>query len=187
MNSLVDVIEPPTVTDSTEPSADSIFDPDRYFDQWINQLEAARRQLNNQDTNDTHGSEFFFESLPGSNCELTFEGVLHFDGHSMGKIHSPDGTLVVTKHGVVDADIEVGTALIYGSVTGNITANERVFLGDEARVTGQIQTQLLSVREGALFVGDCSFSAPANPVGLANEVKVNGHHTEKLAHFVVGA
>lgn len=65
------------------------------------------------------------------------------------------GALVVTKRGIVDADIEVGVAVINGAVTGNITATERVLLDSDARVKGQIITRLLSVKPGALFEGDC--------------------------------
>ncbi|MFN2493290.1 MAG: polymer-forming cytoskeletal protein, partial [Pyrinomonadaceae bacterium] len=103
-------------------------------------------------------------SFPGSNCEVTFEGVLHFDGYSIGNIRSPEGTLVLTKRGRIEADIEVGTAVINGSVTGNITAVERVVLDSDARVTGEIHTPLLSVKLGAVFDGDCLFVASAAPV-----------------------
>ncbi len=140
------------------PSVDpaSFFDPAPYFDQWLAALEATRRQLaDGPPASAEHGSNIIVESLPGSNCEVSFEGVLHFDGHSMGNISSPGGALVVTRRGIVDADIDVGVAVINGSVNGNITASERVYLDSEAKVTGQIKTPLLSVRRGADFEGDC--------------------------------
>ena len=68
------------------------------------------------------------ESLRGSNCEVTIEGVLHFDGHLMGNIRSAGGPLIVTKRGRVDANVDVGVAVINGAEIGNITASERVFL-----------------------------------------------------------
>ncbi len=69
--------------------------------------------------------------------------------------------LVLTKRGRIEADIDVGVAVINGSVTGNIKANGRVVLDSDARVTGQINTRLLSVRLGAVFDGDCSFVSTA--------------------------
>jgi cytoskeletal protein CcmA (bactofilin family) len=49
----------------------------------------------------------------------------------------------------------VGTAIIDGAVTGNITASERVVLESDAPVKGQIYTQALSMRLGAILDGDC--------------------------------
>lgn len=132
------------------------FDPNVYFDQWWEQMRIDRAERANQPATDEE-TVMSIESLPGSNCEVTFEGVLHFDGHSMGNIKSPGGALIVTKRGRVDADIDVGVAVISGTVVGNITASERVFLESEALVKGDIYTRRLSVKPGAIFEGDCVF------------------------------
>ena len=140
-----------------DPGGDSAFDPGRYFDQWCHDLEVSLAALNAEE-NESDDLRMSIESLPGSNCEVTFEGVLHFDGHSMGNIRSAGGVLVVTNKGRVDADIDVGVAVINGAVVGNITASERVFLDSHALVKGQIITRRLSVRPGAIFEGDCTFT-----------------------------
>lgn len=136
---------------------DTVFDPGRYFDEWWHDLEASRAALVAEESEAGDTLSMSIESLPGSNCDVTFEGVLHFDGHSMGNIRSAGGVLIVTKKGRVDADIEVGVAVINGAVVGNITASERVFLDSDALVRGQIITRRLSVRPGAIFEGDCMF------------------------------
>lgn len=46
----------------------------------------------------------------------------------------------------------MGTAVIDGAVTGNITASERVVLESGARVKGQIFTRALSMRLGAILM-----------------------------------
>ena len=52
------------------------------------------------------------QSLPGSNCEVTFEGVLHFERALDGEHSIRGGPLVITKKGRVDvADIDVGVAI----------------------------------------------------------------------------
>ena len=66
----------------------------------------------------------------------------------------------MSKRGRIEADIEVGTAIIDGSVTGNITASERVVLESDARVKGQIFAPALSMRLGAILDGDCLFVVP---------------------------
>ena len=135
---------------------ESGFDPGRYFDQWWQVLEVSLAALAEENQSDD-SLRMSIESLPGSNCDVTFEGVLHFDGHSMGNIRSAGGVLVVTNKGRVDADIDVGVAVINGAVVGNITASERVFLDSNALVKGQIITRRLSMRPGAIFEGDCAF------------------------------
>ena len=145
-----------TMDDRIDPTSDSVFDPERYFDQWCHDLEVSLAGLA-RETESDDSLRMSIESLPGSNCEVTFEGVLHFDGHSMGNIRSAGGVLVVTNKGRVDADIDVGVAVISGAVVGNITASERVFLDSNALVKGQIITRRLSMRPGAIFEGDCMF------------------------------
>ena len=151
-----EVLATEVVDHRVDPGSDSVFDPSRYFDQWWHDLEISRAALRAGETaSDSLGMSI--ESLPGSNCEVSFEGVLHFDGHSMGNIRSAGGVLVVTNKGRVDADIDVGVAVINGAVVGNITASERVFLESNALVKGQIITRRLSIRPGAIFEGDCMF------------------------------
>lgn len=140
---------------SNSPPADVVFEPQAWFDIWWDQIHAIHNQVDRETPENHEEKRMLIESLPGSNCEVTFEGILHFDGHSVRNIRSPGGALVVTKQGIVDADIEVGVAVINGAVTGNITATERVLLDSDARVKGQIITRLLSVKPGALFEGDC--------------------------------
>jgi cytoskeletal protein CcmA (bactofilin family) len=93
---------------------------------------------------------------------------LHFDGYSIGDINSPDGTLVLTKRGRIEADVNVKVAVIKGWVTGDITATERVVLESEARVTGQIHTRSLSMKLGAIFDGECQFGSPEHSFGVAH-------------------
>ena len=145
-----------TIDHTVDRDCDPVFDPGRYVDQWWRDLEVSLAGLAQKNESDD-SLRMSIESLPGSNCEVTFEGVLHFDGHSMGNIRSAGGVLVVTNKGRVDADIDVGVAVINGAVVGNITATERVFLDSDALVRGQIITRRLSMRPGAIFEGDCKF------------------------------
>ncbi len=135
---------------STPTSVDG-FDPGPYFDRWLVEVRAIDPLACSE------AGEIYLESARGSSCEVNFDGVLHFDGYTLGNIRSLEGTLVLGKEGRVDADIHVGKAVISGSVTGNINAPEGVVLDSDARVAGQIHTRMLSVRVGAMFEGDCLF------------------------------
>ena len=155
------------------------FDTVTFFERW---LAAVNPDKQFEESNVDDGSGIFIGSFPGSNCEVCFEGVLHFDGYSIGNITSPEGTLVLTKRGRIEADINVGVAVIGGAVTGDITASERVVLESEARVTGQIRTPALSVRLGAVFDGDCLLTAPggAKPAAGSSAEK-QSHEPKRLA------
>ena len=156
MSSYQELVEPEIVNQVSDRDCEVVFDPLIYFDEWWEQTQVIRTERTHDAASDD-SSRMSIESLPGSNCEVEFEGVLHFDGHSMGNIKSPGGALIVTKRGRVDADIDVGVAVISGVVEGNITASERVFLDSDALVRGHIYTRRLSVKPGAIFDGDCVF------------------------------
>jgi cytoskeletal protein CcmA (bactofilin family) len=185
MSTLLNATEPERADLPKESTADA-FDPSLHFESWLQDLQSVQKpSAEAADAYDEENSEIYIGSFPGSNCEVSFEGVLHFDGYSIGNISSPEGTLVLTKRGRIEADINVGVAVIFGSVTGNITATERVVLQSEARVSGQIRTRALSVRLGAVFDGDCVF------IGLQEEVGFDGSsekkQAEELKQFAVGA
>ena len=108
----------------------------------------------------------------GNNTHLTgdasFKGMMRVDGHLSGRISSGDGTLIVSTNGLVEADVSVATAKIFGTVKGNITATGVVELGRTARVTGNIRTPSLVIEGGAVFDGDCRMTAAAEGATGAN-------------------
>ena len=184
-----------TITKATESNGASAanrspadpLDPKLYFDRWLQDLQGGQKPLTPEasETEEQENSEIYIGSFPGSNCEVSFEGVLHFDGYSIGNISSPEGTLVLTKRGRIEADINVGIAIINGWVTGNITASERVILESEARVSGQIRTPALSVRLGAVFDGECLFTGVAEPVAFGEVSRRD--QSEEVEQLAVGA
>jgi cytoskeletal protein CcmA (bactofilin family) len=99
-------------------------------------------------------ADFVVECNEGTECEISFEGVLHLEGLLLGSIRSESGTLV-TGPGVIEGDIEVGAAFICALVNGNIRATDRVVLHGHGRVWGNIVASALSVKPGAQFEGDC--------------------------------
>ena len=128
------------------------------FEAWLDTLRPSqpisspRSQVNPVDH---PPADFVVECEEGTNCQISFEGVLHLQGLLTGSIHSEGGTLVAGL-GIIEGDITVGgAAFIEGSVTGNIQAHEGVLLHPGATVWGDITARALSVRPGALFQGDC--------------------------------
>ncbi len=166
------------------------FDPNVPFDRWLQEIQTTLKMPAPETVEipEVEDSGIYIGSFPGSNCEVSFDGVLHFDGYSIGNISSPQGTLVLTRRGRIEADIDVAVAVIGGSVTGNITASERVVLDSDARVTGLIRTRALSVRLGAIFDGDCIFiNDEDSPEPLDSIDYQRSEEQEALEYFAVGA
>jgi cytoskeletal protein CcmA (bactofilin family) len=95
------------------------------------------------------------DSDPELDGELWFKDMLRINGHIRGSVQSEHGTLIITDAATVDAQIEVGVAIISGEVNGDVFARERVELGHGAVINGNISTPLLSIKPGATFHGDC--------------------------------
>ncbi len=66
---------------------------------------------------------------------------------------SSEGALIIGRTGQVKAEIKVGSVIIEGKVTGNITASDLIDLRSTAELTGDIQSAKLKIEEGVLFVG----------------------------------
>ena len=144
----------PDITDSQpagvldQSSLEDQFAPDAHFGEWLQAVESFR--------NRTEAT-----TLPGAYLEkgdLNFEDVLSFYDHFEDKISSK-GTLVVTEHGKLHADVEVTVAMIDGIFKGNITATEGVVLENHALVIGDIYTPELTIRGGAIIEGKVRFDA----------------------------
>jgi hypothetical protein len=93
--------------------------------------------------------------VPELNGEITFKDMLRINGYVAGKVSSCKGTLIVDPSARVDADISVGVCIISGIVNGDVVAHERVELGAAATINGNIATQSITMKPGAVFHGDC--------------------------------
>lgn len=84
--------------------------------------------------------------------KLRFDGSVQIDGTFRGAITTND-VLVVGQNAKIDAEITCGSAVVSGSVVGNITASESVSLESGARVKGDISTPTLGIEKGVVFDG----------------------------------
>jgi cytoskeletal protein CcmA (bactofilin family) len=67
----------------------------------------------------------------------------------------------MTDRGKIEADVEVSVAMIDGYVKGNITATERVVLGDHACVVGNVTTPAIAMSVSAILEGQLISQAAA--------------------------
>jgi cytoskeletal protein CcmA (bactofilin family) len=97
-----------------------------------------------------------FGSEPELSGEISFREMLRVNGRVAGTVYSKNGTLIVDTSARVDAKIEVGTAIVYGTVYGDIVAQQRVEVGATAKIYGNIWTRSLAIKDGAIFDGVCN-------------------------------
>ena len=99
--------------------------------------------------------------------ELSFKDTLRIDGKFKGAIKS-GRLLVIGESADVDAEIEVETLSVSGSLRGTVRAKDRIELHDTARCQCSLDTNVLVVEEGALFEGHCSMrtTSGTGPVAI---------------------
>ena len=97
----------------------------------------------------------FFGEEPELRGEISFKNMLRVNGYIAGTVRSRKGTLIVDASARIDADIEVGIVVIGGAVKGDIVAHQRVELGPNAKIYGNIWTRSLAIQQGAIFEGVC--------------------------------
>jgi cytoskeletal protein CcmA (bactofilin family) len=96
---------------------------------------------------------------------LTFKETIRIDGHISGKLISPEGTVIVGENAVLDADIQVGVAVIRGKINGRVEASKRIEIYAPAQVNGDIHAPTLSIDSGVFFNGNCKMQTPpAKPI-----------------------
>ena len=101
-------------------------------------------------------SSSVFTFQPELSGEISFRDMLRVNGYIAGTVYSKAGTLFVDNSARVDANIEVATAIISGTVHGDIVAHERVELGPSAKIYGNIWTRSIAIKDGAIFDGVCT-------------------------------
>jgi cytoskeletal protein CcmA (bactofilin family) len=87
--------------------------------------------------------------------EIFFKDMVRVNGHVAGTIYSKKGTLIVDVSACVEANVDVGVAVINGTLKGDVIAHDRVELGPASKIYGNIWTRSLVIKDGAIFEGVC--------------------------------
>ena len=85
--------------------------------------------------------------------EITGSEDLFVDGPVEGKLNLANGSLTVGPNGSVKADVSAREVIVRGRLEGKIAGRERVQLWSTGHVTGDVQTQRLSIEDGAVLRG----------------------------------
>ena len=75
------------------------------------------------------------------------------DGQVQGRIDLPEHTLTIGPNATLLADIDAKVVIVFGSVTGSITARDKADIRKTASVEGSLTCRRLLVEEGATMNG----------------------------------
>lgn len=97
---------------------------------------------------------------------LAFDAPVKIDGSLLGEVYSSD-ELVIGPDAKVQGQLQAGSLVVFGKVSGNITASGKVTLLDGAKVEGDVICQSISFTDGATFNGYCRM--PETSMSLAQK------------------
>ncbi len=101
---------------------------------------------------------------------IEFKGTIRLDGRVKGKIISEGGTVIVGENAVVNADINVDSAVIMGEVNGIIEATNSIKVYPPGSVKGDIQAPVISIDAGVKFDGNCAMKSPSVPLSRKKDL-----------------
>lgn len=132
------------------------------------------------------------DTLVGQGVEITgsikFQGGLHLDGKITGNVTTSDSAegsvLVISERGCVEGDVNVAYAVINGEVIGNVYASEKLELSSKARISGNVEYNLLEMASGAEINGQMLHGVNERNHQLqeeSEESSANVHHLDDMA------
>ena len=112
------------------------------------------------------------------NEDLTIEGLVD------GKILVKDHSLTIGANGRITAEVHAKTVVIVGTITGNITADDKVEIAPSGTVNGDIRAPRVSISDGAKFKGSIDMdrkggAAQSSASASSSTPKVSGMSTPR--------
>jgi cytoskeletal protein CcmA (bactofilin family) len=90
--------------------------------------------------------------------DVTCSGDIRIDGVLKGTLIS-EGKLVVGPTGIIDGEVTCKNADVSGKINAALVVKELLQLRASANITGDINTNKLSIEPGANFTGSCNMGS----------------------------
>ena len=104
----------------------------------------------------------------GIEGEVHSNGDIRVDGSITGAVHSK-AKVVIGTTGLVEGNVTCQNADVSGTIKGNISVTETLFLKSTARINGDIYTSKLVVEVGASFTGNCNMGPLVKDIKLTEK------------------
>jgi cytoskeletal protein CcmA (bactofilin family) len=104
---------------------------------------------------------------------------LYIDGKVEGAITLPGSRVTVSRDAQVSANITAREVVVFGKVSGNITASDRVDIRSEGSVIGDVTARRISIGDGVFFEGGIHIGKPGQQKDriVGAEISANGAQT----------
>lgn len=103
------------------------------------------------------------DTIVGAQVELKGSlkntGPIHIFGKVTGDIHS-DSVVIVGETAVIHGPIVAKAVGVAGKVVGSITAEDQIELEAKSFIKGDLSTRRLSIKPGAVFIGQSHMEVP---------------------------
>jgi cytoskeletal protein CcmA (bactofilin family) len=113
--------------------------------------------------------------------ELTGSEDLFVDGEVEGKLNlTTNSCLTIGPNGYVKADVSAREVIVRGKIEGKIMGRDKVQLWSTGQVTGEVQTDRLTIEDGALLRGKVEAGKQLSkaPEGKASAATAAGKSTD---------
>ena len=110
--------------------------------------------------------------------DIQFIGGFHVDGVIQGNIEAePESisVLSISEDGMVEGSVAVPHVILNGTVKGDVSAKERVELGANARVIGNVYYNLIEMAIGAEVNGKLIHQAGKHAASIYDNAAKNGN------------
>jgi cytoskeletal protein CcmA (bactofilin family) len=97
--------------------------------------------------------------------KISGEEDLQVDGKVEGPVALNGQRLTVGRTGQLASEISAREVVVYGQVTGNLRARDRVEIKKDGSVVGDIWTARISIEDGAYFKGRIEIERPKSAAG----------------------
>jgi cytoskeletal protein CcmA (bactofilin family) len=103
--------------------------------------------------------------------EITSDEDLQIDGRVEGPVSLRGHRLTVGRSGQLSSEVTAREVIVYGNVSGNLRARDRVEIKKDGRVIGDIATARISIEDGAYFKGHIEIEHTQSSVAEMPEKK----------------
>ncbi len=106
--------------------------------------------------------------------KLTGEEDLQIDGKVEGSVVLNGQRLTVGRGGNLSSEVWAREVIVYGNVTGNVHAADRVEIKKDGSLTGDITTARISVEDGAYYKGRIEIDRGSKRSTVESEAELVG-------------
>jgi cytoskeletal protein CcmA (bactofilin family) len=100
------------------------------------------------------------------NGELSGSEDLTIEGKVEGKIDLKDHVLTVGSNGRIKAQVAAKSIVVFGQVTGNLAATEKVDIKENGSVEGDIVSPRVAIADGSHFRGSIDMQRKEQPISV---------------------